>query len=155
MADIVDKATRSRMMSGIRSKNTKPELTLRKQLHHLGLRYRLHVSSLPGRPDLVFPKRRAVVFVHGCFWHGHACPLFRLPKTRSEWWRAKIAKNKESDSKSLVELKTLGWRSMVVWECSLRGAGAGSPKQIALLIADWLKSELLNGEISEWRGRGH
>jgi DNA mismatch endonuclease, patch repair protein len=155
MADIVDAATRSRMMSGIRAKNTKPELALRKHLHWAGLRYRLHVSDLPGRPDIVLPKWRAVVFVHGCFWHGHACPLFRMPKTRSDWWSAKIEKNRDNDARAQVTLELAGWRTMTVWECSMRGGTAESPAQVASAVIDWLRSGLMTGEIGGWRGRGH
>ena len=120
MADVVDKATRSRMMSGIRSKDTKPEMTIRKGLHALGFRYRLHAKDLPGKPDMVFPKHGAVIFVHGCFWHGHDCSAFRLPKSRRAFWRKKILANQTRDGGVRVKMKDAGWRVLVIWECALR-----------------------------------
>lgn len=122
MADIVDKETRSRMMSGIRGSNTKLELLVRRALHARGLRYRLGGAGLPGRPDLVLPRHNAAVFVHGCFWHGHDCPLFHLPKTRPEFWRAKIDANRARDERALENLAQMKWRTYVVWECSIRRA---------------------------------
>lgn len=119
MADIVDRATRSRMMSGIRGKNTKPELIVRSHLHRSGLRFRLH-RKLPGRPDLVLPKYGAAVFVNGCFWHGHDCGAFRIPKTRSDFWEAKIMGNRARDARVNLELRRLGWKTFTVWECELR-----------------------------------
>lgn len=109
------------MMSGIRGKNTKPELLVRKALHKRGFRYRLHCTGLPGKPDLCFPKHRAVIFVHGCFWHGHDCHLFKWPSTRPDFWRAKIARNREADATSREKLLAEGWRVGVVWECALKG----------------------------------
>lgn len=108
-------------MSLIRAKDTKPEMILRRGLHARGLRYRLHVRDLPGHPDMVFPTRRTVVFVHGCFWHGHDCPLFRLPSTNAAFWEAKIERNVERDTEATVELLSLGWRVVMVWECAIRG----------------------------------
>ena len=108
-------------MSGIRGKNTKPEMLLRSALHRLGFRYRLHVKSLPGRPDLVFPGRHAVVFVHGCFWHGHeGCKYFKIPDTRRDFWEGKILGNRRRDSRDREALEANGWRTAVVWECSTR-----------------------------------
>ncbi|HEY0502907.1 MAG TPA: very short patch repair endonuclease [Lysobacter sp.] len=121
MADILTPEQRSAQMSRIRGADTKIELLVRRALHARGFRYRLGGAGLPGRPDIVLPKYRTVVFVHGCFWHGHNCHLFRLPKTRSEFWREKIASNRRRDMRSLVELKNSGWRPLEVWECSLRG----------------------------------
>ena len=121
--DIVDAATRSRMMAGIPGKNTRPELQIRKALHRMGFRYRLHASRIPGRPDMVFKSYNAVVFVHGCFWHGHNCRFFRLPKTRSHFWRAKITQNRARDVIARNLIADLGWRQLVVWECALRGQG--------------------------------
>ena len=107
-------------MAKIRSKNTKPEVRLRSLLHRAGYRFRLHVRSLPGQPDLVFPSRRKVIFVNGCFWHGHACSVgARLPKTNTDFWLLKRKKNQERDARQLQELETLGWRVLVVWECEL------------------------------------
>lgn len=120
MGDIVDRETRSRMMSGIRAKNTKPELLVRKYLHAKGLRFRLHVKELPGKPDLVFPKYKTVVFVHGCFWHHHPkCKFAYIPKSNTAFWIEKLQGNRKRDAKRVAELKKLGWKSLVVWECSL------------------------------------
>ena len=123
MPDIVDPETRSRMMSNIRGKDTKPELLIRHALHAKGLRYRLHVKDIPGRPDMVFPRFRAVVFVHGCFWHGHDCSLFHLPGTRTKYWKEKIEKNRKRDNEVAAMLLDSGWRYLVVWECAIRGRG--------------------------------
>lgn len=108
-------------MSRIRGRDTKPELLLRRSLHAAGLRYRVHGQGLPGRPDLVFPGRRAVIFVHGCFWHGHDCPAFRLPATRPDFWRGKIEGNQARDARTHAALLAAGWRVLTVWECALRG----------------------------------
>lgn len=110
-------------MSAIRATNTKPELIIRRALHAQGLRYRLHDKKLPGKPDLVFPKYQAVVFVHGCFWHAHDCPMFHWPKSKTEFWREKITGNKERDVRLMDELQKLNWRRAVVWECALKGRG--------------------------------
>lgn len=121
MADKVAAGVRSRMMSKIRSRDTKPELAVRRFLHANGLRFRLHYKALPGRPDLVLPKWNVVVFVDGCFWHGHdGCRYFRVPGTRKEFWVEKIATNVARDAKVRAELRRLGWRVIVVWECALR-----------------------------------
>lgn len=112
-------------MASIRSVDTRPEWILRRLVHGMGYRYRLHCRDLPGRPDLVFRSRRAVVFVHGCFWHRHeGCPLARLPKTRVDFWKEKLDGNRERDSRKIAELKALGWRVFVVWECELKNLGA-------------------------------
>ena len=115
---------RSAQMSRIRGSNTKLEVLVRKGLHARGLRYRLGGAKLPGRPDIVLPKYRTVVFVHGCFWHGHDCPLYRLPKTRPEFWADKIGKNRARDQRVTSELEAMSWRVLTVWECSLRGKTA-------------------------------
>ncbi len=111
---------RSRLMSRIGPKDTQPELFVRRMLHTRGWRYRLHAKTLPGTPDIVFPGRRAVLFVHGCFWHGHDCRSGRLPKTRRAFWAAKIAANRSRDSRKVAELVERGWRVMTVWQCSLK-----------------------------------
>jgi DNA mismatch endonuclease (patch repair protein) len=141
LADIVDSATRSRMMSGIRSKNTKPELMIRKALHARGFRYRIHCKDVPGNPDLCLPKYRAVIFVHGCFWHGHDCHLFKWPKTRPEFWAEKISQNSERDYKHALQLSAEGWRICTVWECSLKGKGRLDLLSISSKIESWLYSE--------------
>ena len=147
VTDIVDPATRSRMMSGIRSENTKPEILLRRALHKNGFRYRLHASRIPGKPDIVFPKYRAVLFVHGCFWHGHDCPLFRMPKTRNEFWEEKIRKNRERDTKVLKKVKEAEWRTGIVWECSLKGKYRISQEEVVNRILAWLGSDTKEFEI--------
>lgn len=111
---------RSWNMSRIRSQNTKPELQIRKALHGMGFRYRLHDKKLPGSPDLVFPKHKAIIFVHGCFWHRHGCKLTTTPTTREDFWEAKFKANTERDKKNIQELQDTGWRVMVVWECKLK-----------------------------------
>lgn len=118
--DIVNKKTRSQMMAGIRSGNTHPEKLLRSLLHQSGFRFRLHVTNLPGKPDIVLPRYHAVILVHGCFWHGHGCKLFKWPSTRKEFWRNKIEGNCRRDTANISALKKLGWRVAVVWECELR-----------------------------------
>lgn len=138
MVDVVDTATRSRMMSGIRGRNTKPEKLIRSLLHRRGFRFRLNVRELPGRPDIVLPRRRAVVFVHGCFWHGHNCALFKWPQTRPEFWREKIARNRLNDAVALAALAAQGWRVAVVWECALRGP-QHDPQAVVERLAAWLE----------------
>ena len=123
MADIVDPVTRSVMMSRIRGKNTKPELTLRSLLHRQGFRFRLHGRELPGRPDIVFPRHKAVLFVHGCFWHQHpGCAAARMPKSRLDFWRPKLSGNVERDARKQAELEAMGWAVKVIWECETRSA---------------------------------
>lgn len=120
MADTLSKAERSFRMSLIRGRDTKPELTLRRRLHALGYRFRVNVRRLPGKPDLVFPKYRTIIFVHGCFWHGHAnCRVANSPKTNSAFWVEKFRQNALRDKRSTRRLRALGWRVLVVWECSL------------------------------------
>lgn len=140
MADIVSAEVRSRMMSGIRSKNTKPELILRKALHARGFRFRIHPPKLPGKPDLVFPRYRAAIFVNGCFWHGHDCHLYRLPGTRSDFWRAKINANKNRDALNIQELLSLKWRVSVIWECTLKSKSRLPLEQVIEECANWLRS---------------
>jgi DNA mismatch endonuclease, patch repair protein len=120
MADRLTPEKRSALMALIGPKNTKPELTVRRLLHAAGWRYRLHRKGLPGTPDLVFGRRKVALFVHGCFWHGHHCPLGRLPKTRTEFWVAKIEGNRSRDARKVAELVGQGWRVMTVWQCCLK-----------------------------------
>jgi DNA mismatch endonuclease (patch repair protein) len=110
-------------MQAIKGKNTKPEVALRKALFAQGLRYRLHDKRLPGRPDIVLPRFKTAVYVHGCFFHGHNCPAFRWPATRPEFWRAKIEGNRARDERQLASMGAAGWKTVVVWECELRGQG--------------------------------
>lgn len=121
MADVHDKATRSYNMSRIRGKDTKPEMLVRKFLHAHGFRYRLHVKDLPGKPDIVLPKYKTVIFVHGCFWHGHeGCKYFVIPKTRTEWWTEKIQRTRLLDEQNECSLAAEGWKVLTVYECDLR-----------------------------------
>ena len=139
VSDIVDHQTRSRMMSGIRGKNTKPELSLRRALHSRGFRFRLHSAKVSGRPDLVLPMYRAVVFVHGCFWHRHrSCRYSTTPATRTEFWKAKFASNVARDDAVRTKLLAEGWRVAIVWECVLRKSH--SVEVAADLLATWLRS---------------
>jgi DNA mismatch endonuclease (patch repair protein) len=146
VADVVDAATRSRLMSGIRGRNTKPEILVRGVLHREGFRFRLHVRELPGKPDIVLPKYRAAIFVHGCFWHGHDCPLYRLPGTRPDFWRNKIERNRDCDRRARDALLAAGWRVAVVWECAIRGAGT-DPGQVGQRLAVWLRGNEPETEI--------
>ena len=125
MADIVDKATRSRMMAGIRGRDTKPEMRVRQFLHRRGLRFRLHRADLPGRPDLVFPKYRTVVFVHGCFWHQHpGCRFAYMPGTNRTFWQTKLGGNAERDERNRRNLRADGWLVRTIWECEVSDPGA-------------------------------
>jgi len=146
MTDVVDSATRSRMMSGIRARNTRPEMQVRQILHRMGFRFRLHVRKLPGTPDIVLSRWRAVVFVHGCFWHGHDCPYFRLPKTRTDFWREKISRNQYKDYSARQSLRAVGWRVGIVWECALRGADRNI-ENVARQLEQWLHTETAEVEI--------
>ena len=119
MTDVVDKATRSRMMSGIKGKDTQLELIIRKELHKLGYRYKLHQKRMTGKPDLVFPKYNAIIFINGCFWHGHDCHLFKYPATQKEFWNEKLNKTKETDAQNISLLMKDGWRVLHLWACSL------------------------------------
>jgi DNA mismatch endonuclease (patch repair protein) len=123
MADVLTPEQRQLNMSRIRGRDTKPEMFLRRGLHARGLRFRLHRRDLPGSPDLVFPSHRAIIFVHGCFWHGHDCPLSKTPATSSDFWVAKMARNVERDRKAVTELLESHWRVLIMWECSIRGPG--------------------------------
>lgn len=139
--DIVSKEKRSQMMAGVRSKNTKPELFIRKTLYALGFRYRLHGKNIPGKPDLVLKKYNALIFIHGCFWHGHDCHLFKLPKTRTEFWQNKIRTNKERDDRIIQELTDKGWRIATIWECGLRGKRRMNPDELIEKLASWISSD--------------
>jgi len=121
MTDVHSKETRSYNMSRIRSKDTKPEMLVRKFLHKNGFRYRLHVKVLPGKPDIVLPKYKTVIFIHGCFWHGHeGCKYYVVPKTRTEWWLHKIGTNIYNDTNAETALKNGGWKIIKIWECQLK-----------------------------------
>ena len=148
MADIVDQQTRSRMMSGIRGRNTNPELVVRRALHARGFRFRLHSTKVHGRPDLVLPKHCAVVFVHGCFWHRHSgCHFTTTPSTRREFWQAKFAANLIRDNAVRVGLTEAGWRIATVWECALRKQE--QVEAAADQLYTWLRSGVPEIEIGE------
>jgi len=125
MTDVHSKEIRSYNMSRIRSKDTKPEMVVRKFLFSKGFRYKLHDKNLPGKPDIVLPKYKTVIFIHGCFWHGHeGCRYYTIPKTKTEWWLNKINTNVSNDRKSVVMLTDLGWKVFEIWECELKQAKA-------------------------------
>lgn len=136
-------------MSGIRGKNTKPELLVRKGLHARGFRFRLHSPNVPGKPDLVLARYRAAIFVHGCFWHGHDCHLFRLPSTNSQFWQEKIGRNRSRDLQVREQLATSGWRVMVIWECALKGRTRLDPAGLLDRVAAWLSG---GGQSCEFAG---
>ena len=148
MPDIVDAATRSRMMAGIKGKNTRPELLVRRGLHARGFRFRLHVREVPGNPDLVLRKYNAVIFVHGCFWHGHGCHLFRLPSTRPEFWEAKIRRNRQRDQEVRSQLSEDGWRRLVIWECALKGKTRPDFDTLIHSVARWLRGPRPEGDLA-------
>lgn len=132
------------MMAGITGKNTKPELLIRRGLHALGYRFRLHAKDLPGRPDIVFRPRRAVIFVNGCFWHGHDCHLFRWPGTRQKFWREKIATNIARDERTRAALAAAGWRICEIWECALKGKERLPLDEVLAQVAGFLDGNALN-----------
>ena len=146
MTDIVDAQTRSRMMANIKGKNTKPELDLRKALHRKGFRYRIHNAALPGKPDVVLSRHRAVIFVHGCFWHHHeGCRYATTPATRQEFWLDKFQQNRQRDVLATSALEAAGWRVATVWECALK-----KPSDVegtANLLSNWIVSERPRMEI--------
>lgn len=148
MADVHSTETRSKNMAAIRAENTQPEVWLRKKLFARGFRYRLHVKSLPAKPDIVLPKFRAVILVHGCFWHQHTCHLFKLPKTRTEFWAEKLAGNKERDARAITQLNKLGWRVLTVWECALKGRQRMPEDLLLQAVEQWLKSGHGNSSIA-------
>lgn len=134
--DIVDRQTRSRMMAGIKGRNTKPEISIRRFLHAHGFRFRLHVSNLPGCPDIVLPKYRLCIFVQGCFWHHHpGCRFATIPKTRQDFWLTKFAANQERDERVRGMLIKAGWRVLEIWECGLKSPGMGG--------LDWLPDYII------------
>lgn len=144
MTDVLSPEQRSRCMSSIRAKNTQPEIVVRKILHRLGFRFRLHVAGMPGTPDIVLPKHRTAIFVHGCFWHRHDCALGRAaPESRAEFWQSKFRSTLKRDLEVREELQTAGWRIIVVWECETKTA----KKKEALV--ERLKAELAPSSASE------
>lgn len=135
-------------MSGIRGKNTKPELLIRSGLHKRGFRFRLHVRSLPGKPDLVLRKHGAVIFVHGCFWHGHDCHLYRSPSSNARFWKQKIGRNRVNDTAQLESLRAMNWRVLNVWECAIKGRTRRDPETLLKAIERWLISRSRYGDIT-------
>ena len=134
MVDTVTPEARSRIMARVKSKGMKPEMRVRRLLHRLGFRYRLHRADLPGRPDLVFPSRRKVIFVNGCFWHRHdGCPRVRIPTTNREYWIAKLDRNHARDARNTVALQQLGWSALTVWECELCDLPTATDRMIGFL----------------------
>lgn len=146
--DVLTTEQRRLNMSRIRGKDTKPEMLLRRGLHAVGLRFRLHAARLPGKPDMVFPKYRAVILVHGCFWHGHDCPLFRMPATRPEFWAKKISGNRERDVRTAKALQRAGWRLLTVWECSLKGPTRRPVPEVIDYCATFIRGEVLEAELA-------
>jgi DNA mismatch endonuclease, patch repair protein len=151
--DVLTPQQRSHCMSRITGKNTRPEILIRSALFALGLRYRLHRRDLPGTPDLVFPKYKAVILIHGCFWHGHACGLFVVPATNTEFWIKKIGGNQQRDRDKSNQLKRLVWRVFTVWECAMRGVSQQPKESIAEKICKWLKGSSNIGEIPSQKRR--
>ncbi len=134
--DVFSEAQRSEIMGRVRSKDTRPEMTVRTMLHKAGYRYRLHVETLPGRPDVLFPSRRKAIFIHGCFWHRHTCRCATLPKSNCDYWEGKQARNSARDKKNLFALKKLGWRVLVIWECEIKDA-----KKLHRRLSQFLRDE--------------
>lgn len=148
MPDIVDAQTRKRMMAGIGSKDTKPELVIRKGLHALGFRYRLHPRHLPGKPDIYLPRYSAAIFINGCFWHGHDCHLFKLPSTRKEFWLTKLRQNKARDERVVAMLHEANVRTLLIWECALRGRTRLGAEATVQSTAEWIKGGSMTHEIA-------
>ena len=148
MTDVVNAETRRRMMSGIRGKDTRPELLIRSCLHRMGFRFRVHNRKLAGKPDIVLKKYQAVIFIHGCFWHRHECYFFKWPKTRPEYWKNKINGNVHNDQKVVKTLSESGWRICIVWECAIKGAKKDI-NSVVDAISEWLTSDKAMLEISE------
>lgn len=137
MTDVFSQEKRSRIMSSVKSKDTKPEIVVRKLLHSMGYRFRLHREDLPGTPDIVLPKYKKVIFVHGCFWHGHeGCPRAKLPKTNMEFWGVKITKNMTRDAEAMKILSRTGWKSLVIWTCEIKDL-----EQLTKKIRDFLSND--------------
>ena len=147
MADIVSSAVRSRMMSGIQAKDTKPEILVRKALHAKGYRFRLHRKDLPGNPDITLAKFRTVILVHGCFWHMHkGCKLARIPSSRTEFWTAKLRANAMRDETAESRLLALGWRVLTIWECYLKST---SPEVLQADLARWISGNEVSGDFND------
>lgn len=140
MPDVLTPEQRRLNMSRVRGRDTKPEMLIRRGLHARGLRYRLHDRKLPGRPDLVFPKYRTAVFIHGCFWHAHGCALSKLPTTRQEFWKRKLDGNAARDRKAIQALLAQQWRVLVIWECALRGSESTPLSELVAQAESFIRS---------------
>lgn len=134
-------------MSGIRGKNTRPELVIRQGLHRLGFRYRLHYPGLPGKPDMVFPKYRAIILINGCFWHRHKCHLFKWPSTRRDFWKQKIESNVIRDRRNLKLYADRGWKVLTIWECALKGRERLPIDEVVHTAANWVQFDSIDAEI--------
>lgn len=134
-------------MSGIKGKDTQPELAIRRGLHARGFRFRLHAKNVPGKPDLVLPRFRAAIFVNGCFWHRHDCHLFKMPSTRPEFWSEKIGRNVQRDQLVRAQLAEKGWRFLIVWECALKGRTRLGLEEVIARITAWLAGDEASMEI--------
>lgn len=146
MADIVSPSVRSRMMSGIKGKNSMPEMLVRRLLFAAGYRFRLHRSDLPGTPDIVMPGRKVAIFVHGCFWHAHkGCKYAKIPASRRDFWIAKLQANVDRDQRAIEQLAAMGWRVMCVWECATRNRE--TVKSLGDHLIDWINGDTPTGEI--------
>jgi DNA mismatch endonuclease, patch repair protein len=152
MADVLTPEQRRLNMSRVRGRDTKPEMQIRRGLHSRGLRYRLQVSALPGKPDLVFVKHRTAVFIHGCFWHAHGCALSKLPATRRDFWRKKLEGNVARDQNAISALQAAGWRVLVIWECALRGPNRLNASEAIDLAAGYIR-DVHGGALMEIGGR--
>lgn len=139
MPDVVDRATRSRMMAGIKGKDTRPEIFIRHGLHRLGLRYLLHSTKISGKPDLAFPKYRCLVFVHGCFWHMHDCRYFHWPQTNIDFWKVKLQANAARDVRHIDTLLAQGWRIAIVWECAVKSRSSQERDNLVSRLANWIR----------------
>jgi len=149
MVDVHSPNLRSNNMRAVRAKNTRPEIFLRKLLFSQGLRYRLHVDSLPGKPDIVLPKYHVAIFVNGCFWHAHNCYLFRLPNTRKDFWQNKIGINQNRDRRNWELLQRAGWRVLIVWECAIRGRLSWNKLEFSDHINVWIRTENCSERLTE------
>lgn len=148
MADRITSQSRSRNMAAIRGKDTGPELMVRKAMHARGYRFRLHCKDLPGQPDIVFSKFKAVIWINGCFWHGHSCGAARIPLTRVDYWAPKIERTRARDAAVKQAIQLMGWRSLTIWECSLRGRGALGVESVVEMASNWLAGGIETSEIS-------
>jgi DNA mismatch endonuclease (patch repair protein) len=149
--DIVTPPKRSAMMAGIRGRDNRMEVFLRKALHREGFRYQLYRKDLPGKPDLVFPKYRAVVFVNGCFWHAHHCHLFKWPSTRPAFWLEKIGRNQQRDRENIAACEAAGWKVLVVWECAFKGKTRRTQPEIIQTTKNWLQFDANSAELEGYR----